>query len=72
MVSAKTSKLDIKLSLDMGANDYITKPIDFSTAFTLVQKHLTNTPLDPERDQSALPLATFPPVAPCSNDLNVD
>lgn len=40
MVSAKTSRMDIKLALDLGANDYITKPIDFSIAFALVQTYL--------------------------------
>lgn len=30
MVSGKTAKMDISLALDLGANDYITKPIDNS------------------------------------------
>jgi DNA-binding response OmpR family regulator len=45
MVSGRISGMDIKLALDLGANGYITKPIDFSVAFALVQSHLA-----PKRD----------------------
>jgi len=44
MVSGKSATDDIKLALKLGANGYITKPIDLSAAFALVQKHLAKQP----------------------------
>ena len=40
MVTAKVESKDIVSALEMGANDYITKPIDFSIAFARVQSQL--------------------------------
>jgi len=40
MVTGKTAKMDIDLAMDLGANDYITKPIDFAVAFPRVQSQL--------------------------------
>jgi len=37
VVSGRTAKEDIQLALDLGANDYITKPIDFVGAWTKLQ-----------------------------------
>ena len=37
MVSGKSARQDIKLALDLGANDYFTKPIDLAIAFTKLQ-----------------------------------
>jgi DNA-binding response OmpR family regulator len=41
MVTAKAARMDIVLAMDLGANDYITKPIDFPVAFACVQNHLS-------------------------------
>jgi CheY-like chemotaxis protein len=41
MVSGKAASMDISLALDLGANDYITKPIDLAAALVRVQSHLT-------------------------------
>ncbi len=49
MVSGKSAKMDIALALELGANDYITKPIDTADAFARVQNHLGRKP-----SQSAL------------------
>jgi DNA-binding response OmpR family regulator len=40
MVSGKSAKMDVALALELGANDYITKPIDLSNAFARVQGQL--------------------------------
>ncbi len=40
MVTAKVESKDIVQALELGANDYITKPIDFSIAFARVQSQL--------------------------------
>jgi diguanylate cyclase (GGDEF)-like protein len=40
MVTAKASTADIVEALQLGANDYITKPIEFSVAFARVQTQL--------------------------------
>jgi CheY-like chemotaxis protein len=40
MVSAKSANAYIALALELGANDYITKPVDFSAAFACVQSNL--------------------------------
>jgi CheY-like chemotaxis protein len=40
MVTAKSANAYIALALELGANDYITKPVDFSAAFTCVQNIL--------------------------------
>jgi diguanylate cyclase (GGDEF)-like protein len=40
MVTAKVETQDIVQALELGANDYITKPVDFSIAFARVQSQL--------------------------------
>jgi CheY-like chemotaxis protein len=40
MVSGQSARHDIRLSLDLGANDYFTKPIDLAVALTKLQHAL--------------------------------
>ncbi len=40
MVSAKSESEDMVEALEMGANDYISKPIDFPVAFARIETHL--------------------------------
>ncbi len=40
MVSAKSDSANIQQALDAGANDYITKPVDFKTALSRINQHL--------------------------------
>ena len=41
MVSAKSESEDVVQALELGANDYVTKPIDFLVAFARIETHLT-------------------------------
>jgi diguanylate cyclase (GGDEF)-like protein len=41
MVTAKASNTDIVQALELGANDYITKPVDFAVAYARAQTQLT-------------------------------
>jgi len=40
MISAKSESEDVVQALEMGANDYISKPIDFPVAFARIETHL--------------------------------
>lgn len=40
MVSGRSASRDVKLALDLGANDYISKPIDLAAALTKLQRAL--------------------------------
>lgn len=40
MVTAKVNTADIVKALEMGANDYVTKPVDFPIALARIQTHL--------------------------------
>lgn len=46
MVSGKAASMDFALALKLGANDYITKPIDLSGALVCVRSHLAPAPLE--------------------------
>lgn len=41
MVSAKNESEDVVQALELGANDYISKPIDFPVAFARIETHLS-------------------------------
>jgi DNA-binding response OmpR family regulator len=41
MITAKAANVDVVEALELGANDYITKPVDFSVAFARAQTQLT-------------------------------
>jgi diguanylate cyclase (GGDEF)-like protein len=41
MITAKAGNTDVVEALELGANDYITKPVDFSIAFARAQTQLT-------------------------------
>lgn len=47
MVTANTSSDDVVQALDQGANDYITKPVDFSVAVARIRTQLTARRADP-------------------------
>jgi len=40
MVSGKTASMDFSLAMKLGANDYITKPIDLAGALSRIREHL--------------------------------
>ena len=40
MVTAKTDSADVVEALGLGANDYVTKPVDYPVAFARIQAHL--------------------------------
>lgn len=40
MVSALSAHRDVKLALDLGANDYVTKPVDLASALTKLERVL--------------------------------
>lgn len=42
MVTAKTQSTDIVAALKLGANDYITKPVDFPVALARIHTHLSH------------------------------
>src|ERR1700733_2760215 len=41
MITAKAGNTDVVEALELGANDYITKPVDFSIAFARAQTQIT-------------------------------
>jgi diguanylate cyclase (GGDEF)-like protein len=47
MVTAKTGSNDVVEALEVGANDYITKPVDFSVAMARIRTQLTARRADP-------------------------
>jgi|KBSSwiStaDraftv2_1062776.scaffolds.fasta_scaffold111188_1 diguanylate cyclase (GGDEF)-like protein len=47
MVTAKTGSEDVVEALEVGANDYITKPVDFSVAVARIRTQLTARRADP-------------------------
>ena len=42
MVTARSESADIVEALNLGANDYITKPVDFAVALARIQTHLSH------------------------------
>jgi len=51
MVSGQSAGRDISLALDLGANDYITKPVDLAGAFAKLQRILSPMPPKPAYPQ---------------------
>jgi diguanylate cyclase (GGDEF)-like protein len=47
MVTAKDASDDVVEALDLGANDYVTKPIDFAVALARIRAHVTTRRADP-------------------------
>jgi diguanylate cyclase (GGDEF)-like protein len=47
MVTAKDASEDVVEALDLGANDYVTKPIDFAVAVARIRTHVTARRADP-------------------------
>lgn len=52
MVTAKTDTQDVVKALELGANDYLTKPVDFSIAFARAQGQLSRKRAKQELDSS--------------------
>lgn len=46
VVSGKTANMDFSLALKLGANDYITKPIDLAGALARIRGHLSPMPVE--------------------------
>ncbi|MEO0539452.1 MAG: response regulator [Cyanobacteria bacterium P01_A01_bin.105] len=57
MVTAKAESNDMVRAFELGANDYITKPIDFAVALARIQMHLSTA-------QVAMQTAVLPAPAP--------
>jgi predicted signal transduction protein with EAL and GGDEF domain len=47
MVTAKDASRDVVEALDLGANDYVTKPIDYSVALARIRAQVTSRRADP-------------------------
>jgi diguanylate cyclase (GGDEF)-like protein len=47
MVTAKDESDDVVEALDLGANDYVTKPIDFAVALARIRTHVSTRRADP-------------------------
>jgi diguanylate cyclase (GGDEF)-like protein len=47
MVTAKDESDDVVEALDLGANDYITKPVDFAVALARIRAHVSTRRADP-------------------------
>jgi CheY-like chemotaxis protein len=58
MVTAKTDSEDVVEALSLGANDYVTKPVDYPVALARIRKEL--------RTRQALQAESVPPVEPQS------
>ena len=58
MVTAKTDSEDIVEALSLGANDYVTKPVDYPVALARIRAHL--------RARQAVQAEVAPPVEPQS------
>ena len=60
MVTAKTESEDVVEALDLGANDYVTKPVDYPVALARIQAHLRTR----EATRAQLPTADDEPRTP--------
>jgi CheY-like chemotaxis protein len=60
MVTAKTDSEDVVEALGLGANDYLTKPVDYPVALARVQAHLRTR----EANRAKLPTADAEPRSP--------
>lgn len=58
MVTAKTDSEDVVEALSLGANDYVTKPVDYPVALARIRAHL--------RTRQAVQAEAAPPVEPRS------
>jgi DNA-binding response OmpR family regulator len=61
MVTAKDQSEDIVKALDLGANDYLTKPIDFPVALARIRTHVSLKKRRCERARNVMP---WRPAAP--------
>jgi hypothetical protein len=67
MVTAKTDSEDVVEALSLGANDYVTKPVNFPVALARIQAHLrvheaahqASLPAEPQTPAQALPGAVL-------------
>ena len=63
MVTAKTDSEDVVEALSLGANDYVTKPVDYPVALARIRAHLrmheaahpTSLPVEPQTPAQAIP-----------------
>ena len=53
MVSGKSASMDFSLAMKLGANDYITKPIDLAGALARIRGHLAPVPTEQRLRQHA-------------------
>ncbi len=60
MVTAKTDSRDVVEALGLGANDYVTKPVDYPVAWARIQAHLRTR----EATRAALPVPDAEPHTP--------
>ena len=70
MVTAKDSNQDMLRAFDLGANDYITKPIDFDVAIARIQNQLLTVQavrLQASQQAPAAPAAPAAPPAPVAS-----
>ena len=58
MVSAKSFSEDVTQCLDLGANDYVTKPVDFEATLKLIKRELARKNGDCPRRSNAQPDGT--------------
>jgi CheY-like chemotaxis protein len=58
MVTAKTNSEDVVEALSLGANDYVTKPVDYPVALARIRAHL--------RTRQAVQAEAAPPIEPRS------
>ena len=54
MVSAKNESFDVVEALNLGANDYVTKPVDFAVAMARIDTHLQMRDTDEKTDRTSL------------------